>query len=55
MHNKFIDTILINLKSKFITWPHAKVLEQTIDKFHYETIGALDGTHISVKAPTENH
>lgn len=57
--NRIIDTIFNNLKSKFINWPHAEVLEQTIDKFHQRNgfpgvIGALDGTHISIKAPTEN-
>ncbi|XP_056003484.1 uncharacterized protein LOC130049636 [Ostrea edulis] len=57
--NRIIDTILNNFKSKFIIWPHAEVLEQTIDKFHQRNgfpgiIGALEGTHISIKAPTEN-
>lgn len=57
--NRIIDTILNNSKSKFINWPHAEVLDQTIDKFHQLNgfpgiVGALDGTHISIKAPTEN-
>lgn len=29
--NRIIDTIFNNLKSKFINWPHAEVLEQTIE------------------------
>lgn len=49
--NRIVDTILNNLKSKFINWPHAEVLEQTIDKCHQRNgFPGVIGTRISISS-----
>lgn len=50
---------ILSLKSRFIAWPQNETLLQTVDNFSRRNgfpgiIGALDGTHIEIKAPSEN-
>ena len=54
-----IDGILGNLKTRFIAWPKDEEVQETVDKFSRRNgfpgiVGALDGTHVSIKPPKDN-
>ncbi|XP_060064932.1 putative nuclease HARBI1 [Ylistrum balloti] len=56
---RIIKVILNHLKEKFICWPFGQQAQDVVDNFSKRNgfpgiLGALDGTHIQIKAPQQH-
>lgn len=57
---RIVNVIHRYLKSKIITWPDANEIQLVKDHFAMKcgfpnVVGALDGTHIKIPSPSNNH
>lgn len=56
--DKVFRVFMVHLKKKILIWPQGDEIQKVVDAFHRKAnfpgvIGAIDGTHIRIRAPKE--